>query len=528
MNRIFKNITMFLAAFGLFFVLGFSSFAQGTTSIAVSKASPAVGDSTTVTVQASQSGTVTVKYTSSLLTFSSCNVSGYSAQNNTVSFSGTEGSITFTAAGAGTASIIVSSSNCAGSSTTISIGSSAATTDQTAETTEDTSTETADTAETTEEVADETASQETEDTSDTAVAASASGSLNADGGFDIDGVSYVVSERYADSEIPDGFSKTTLTIGSGTYSELTNGSVTIIYLKPADNTSGSGVFYLYNADAATVSPFLMLGSSDNYVILSDPADDTMAGMTEASIEVTGGSYSGYTSDGSEYFYVYGTNNSGYTGWFCYDATYKTVARLDTSLLSASSEETDTTATTSYDANDSQTEKLSSYRKVISFLIVLAVILVFVVINLAVKVRRARDDDFDFDFDQEDDTEEALSEEEASENKSVKKRHAKKDVGDIFAATPRKPSFKIPRSIVFADPDKKSEEDEYDDDYDYEDDDDQDVDESYDSDDFGQEDFDEDYEEEYDDYEDEDNQDSYDEGSSADDADDLQLMDLNDL
>lgn len=481
MNKLHKSVVNFALVAVMLFAFNIVAMAQGTTTINVSKNSAAVGDSITVSISATESGTITVKYTASMLTLSSCSVSGYTSEGNAVSFSGKAGDIVFSAASEGTASIIVSSTANSGSSTTLTIGGSSASTETT------TSTSTTEETAATEESEEETTDSEettTEDTAETTSATANVGTLNSDGGFDINGVSYVVSERFSDSEMPSGFSKTTVTIGSSTYSEPSNGSITLLYLKPADNTSGSGVFYLYNAEAGTVAPFLMLGSSDKYVIISDAGSAPSTAFTATTIEVNGGSATAYTVDGSEFFYVYGVNQDGAAGWFVYDSTYGTVSRMDESVLSASSteetEEVDTSANTS--DNSLYIEKLNLYRKIIMGLIILCVILLFIIINKAIR-NHGDDDDFD---------------------------------GDVFAKAPAKSSKRLPRSIVFGGrerDDEDGEEDEEDDEEDYIDEDDIEDDED---------------DEEY--YDDEDYSKSNYESESyeARRASSLNMMDLNDL
>ncbi len=478
-NRTLSIVVIAVLAFAMNIVV----FAQGTTMIAVSKSSPAVGDAVTVSVTASESGTVTVKYTSSMLNFVSCNASGYSTSGNTVSFSGTSGDITFNAGSAGTASIIVSSSSCSGSSTTLAIGGSAAPAqsepapqEQASSTTEVVEVDTP-----AEEAPAETAEEETPVETPAVPASGAVGTLNADGGFDINGVAYVVSERYSDNEMPSGFSKKTIQIGSSTYSEPANDSMTLLYLKPADNISGSGVFYLYNADSQTVSEFLMLDAANDLIIISSSDSAPSSAFTQTALEVKGGMATAYTVDGSEFFYVYGTNKAGNTGWFVYDAANKTVARMDESILTAATVTgTDSEETTTNDSAEVYANKLDTYRKVIMALIVLCVILVFIVINTLLKSRGKDDDDFD---------------------------------GDVFASKPSKPAKKLPRSIVFGGLSKKNPEEE----------------EEY------EEEYDEEYDEEpYDDeYDEEDNSSSYTISESVSSYEarrnsSLNMMDLNDL
>ena len=435
LNRSFLNILLVAV---LTFAFNIVAFAQGTTSISVSKNSAQVGDSISVTASGSENGSITVKYTSSMLQFMDCNVSGYKSEGNAITFSGKEGTIKFKAIADGTASVIVSSSANSGSSTTLTIGGSAPA--QAPAPTEEAPAE--------ETPAVEVETEETPATEEApaAPAAAGTGTLNANGGFDIGGVSYVVSERYSDSEMPAGFSKTTITIGSSTYSEPTNGALTLLYLKPADNTAGSGVFYLYNADAGTVSPFLMLGTSKSYVILAAPDAPLSASLTETTIEVTGGTATAYTMDGAEFFYVYGANQDGAVGWFLYDKTYNTVSRVDAAAFSAGSADTAVEEAPAAETVDTRLyiEKLNLYRKIIMGLIVLCVILLFIIINKAIKGNSEDDDDFD---------------------------------GDVFASAPKRTSKKLPRSIVFKhddydeeDEDEDDNDDEYDDDEEYYDDD----------------------------------------------------------
>lgn len=490
MSRHCKRFINAVVVFVMVFAFNIVAFAQGTTSISVSKSSAAVGDSITVSVSGTESGTITIKYTASMLNLTSCSVSGYTTQGNSVTFSGTEGDIVFTAATEGTASIIVSSSANSGSSTTLTIGGSSSNTSTSSTTEEATTTqeETTATEETAESSEEETTEVATTEATETATSTTgAVGTLNDDGGFDINGVSYVVSERYSDSEMPSGFSKETITIGSSTYSEPTNGSITLLYLKPADNTSGSGVFYMYDADAGTVSEFLMLGSSDNYVIITNADAAPSTAFSATTLEVTGGTATAYTIDGSEFFYVYGTNKDGVAGWYVYDATEDTVSRMDQSLLTTSTTEVtteETTETAETTDNSIYIEKLNLYRKIIMGLIILCVVLLFVIINRAFK---GRDDSDDDDFD-----------------------------GDVFAKTPVKTSKRIPRSIVFSPRDR-------DDDDDIEDEEDDDI-----YDDADDEEYDEEDEEYYDEQADTSRARYESESYESRRASSLNMMDLNDL
>lgn len=409
-KKVKKSLSLVLIA-AMVFSFNLVAFAQGTTSLTVSNAQIGVGDSTTVSVAASSSGTVTVKYTASLLEVTDCTASDYSSDGNAISFSGTAGDIVFKAIGEGTASVIVSSTACSGSSTTITVSGQG----------------TGETVDASVETTSETEGEAIVETS------SALGSLNDEGGFDINGVAYVVSERYSEGEIPAGFSKVTLSIGGGTYNELSNGSITLVYLKPADNTQGSGVFYSYDEAAGTVSSFDMVKASNDTIVLAAP-DSIPAALFETVASFGEASYTVYTFDGSEGAYLYGTNAAGVTGWFFYDAN-GALYRTETALLSRSAtveqvvDVVDDTATqddgNTYDSTAVYKDKLKKLRRIISVLVILCVILLFVVINTLVRGRNGDEVDPD----------------------------------DIFAKTPSKPQTRLPRSIVFANPDDDEEDDE---------------------------------------------------------------------
>ncbi len=457
MNKAFKRTLNIIALALCIFTMNIVALAQGTTMIAVSKESPAVGDKVTVSVTASESGTITVKYTASMLNFISCTGKDYTASGNFITFTGKAGDVVFSAGSAGTASVIVSSTTCSGSSTNITIGGGSS--DAAAQTT----VEEAPAAQAEETPAEAPAEEPAEEAPTAAAPTSgAVGTLNANGGFDINGVAYVVSERYSDSEMPAGFEKKTITIGSSTYSEPVSGNVTLLYLKPADNTSGSGVFYSYNAEEGTVSQFLMLTASNDVIMISDAGEALSSAFQNISLDVTGGSTSAYTLDGGEFYYLYGTNKAGTTGWFVFDSANNTVSRVDESLVNAigtGSSDTETGSGVANDNSEVYLSKLDTYRKVIMGLIVLCVLLVFVIINSLVKSRDKDDDDFD---------------------------------GDVFAKAPKKSAKKLPRSIVFGNPLKRKENDEPEEE-DYEDEEYEDSDEEY----YEDGDYEEDYEEEFD-------------------------------
>ena len=378
MNRKHKNfIGMLVGVLALLSTLSFPCFAEGTTTIHMSADSLSVGDTLSVTVTASESGSISLRYNADVLQFAGSSAS-YTTDGNTITFEGTSATLQFTAASQGQSSLIVSSPTITGSSASV----------QVARGTGDMNT------------------QQTQDTQDTATQA-------ADGQFVIDGVAYVVSERYPESAIPAGFSRTRVTIDGYAYRELSNGSITLLYLKRADNTAGDGVFYQYDEAMNTVTPFTMLGTAEQYVVLATPDSLLRDSFTETTLTVGDQTLSVYKEgDDSDFYFVYGTNQDGVTGWFQYDNTDGSLQRVNEDLLSqdTTAEEPVTTAA----GSDEYFGKWQKQRYLVAILLFVIVVLAVVIINLLLSRRRREEEEDWMDEDELNDPDLAGAEDEAIE------------------------------------------------------------------------------------------------------------------
>ncbi len=124
MNKLFKKLSVCLVAMAL--VLGLApsiAFADGSTLLYLSNHSPSVGDKFTVTVTATKEDTITVYYTTDVLTLQGCSVT-YTADSNYVTFTGTEATITYYAAASGKANVIVEGTEVSGCSVVVQVASS--------------------------------------------------------------------------------------------------------------------------------------------------------------------------------------------------------------------------------------------------------------------------------------------------------------------------------------------------------------------------------------------------------------------
>ena len=375
MNRKHKNfIGMLAGVLALLSTLSFPCFAEGTTTIHMSADSLSVGDTLSVTVTASESGSISLRYNADVLQFAGSSAS-YTTDGNTITFEGTSATLQFTAASQGQSSLIVSSPTITGSSASVQVAGGTGDTD----------------------------TQQNQDTQDTATQA-------ADGQFTIDGVAYVVSERYPESAIPAGFSRTRVTIDGYAYRELSNGSITLLYLKRADNTAGDGVFYQYDEATNTVTPFAMLGTAEQYVVLATPDSLLRDSFTETTLTVGDQTLSVYKEgDDSDFYFVYGTNQDGVTGWFQYDNTDGSIQRVNEELLSQDTTAEEPVPTAA--GSDEYFGKWQKQRYLVAILLFVIVVHAVVIINLLLSRRRREEEE---DWMDEDDPDLAGAEDEAIE------------------------------------------------------------------------------------------------------------------
>lgn len=359
MNRKHKKIIgMFVGTLLMLCTISFPCFAEGTTTIHMSSANVSVGDTLSVTVTASESGKISLRYNDQVLKFSGSSAS-YTTDGNTITFEGTTATLEFTGLSQGSSGLIVSSPTITGSSASVQVSGTAA----------------------------ETPEPSSQDTTNQA--------QTAEGQFEIDGVSYVVSERYAENMIPTGFSRTGVKIDGYTYKELSNGTITLLYLKRADNIAGDGSFYQYDEASHTVTPFAMLGTADKYVVLATPQSLLRDSFTETTLTVGEQTVTAYKDgDDGDFYFVYGTNQDGVEGWFQYDKTDASIQRVNEQLLTqdtASAADDDNVVTTT--GKDEYLGKWQKQRYLVAILLFVIVVLAVVIINLLLSRKQRMDDDW---------------------------------------------------------------------------------------------------------------------------------------
>lgn len=384
----------------LFGNVAYATEAGGTTMIYMNPQNPSVGDTVTITVQGSATDTITVSYSSTYLTLQNVDTQ-YTASGNQVTFSGTNAVLTFQAIDAGNGYVSVTAANLAGSSAAVPIGGGSDSDSDDSDNADD-NTDVSDTS-------DNTSADESENGDD---ADAADNGANAqkpiDGDFEINGIVYVISERYTDEEIPAGFERAEVTVhGSDTYNEVTNGSMTLLYLKPSDNTADPGEFYLYDAASDSVSPLYLVGSMRHYAILQTPDMLPTLLMTESTFRLGGDDgkdvpcyvIEGMAEDGFVFFY--GVNENQEANWYQYDTKEETLQRANLDVLQTlhAEDETETPAPaeeTDEDVFSKISDWVKGHRTLIAVVIFLVVLLIIIIINIRVFRDKSEADNWEFD------------------------------------------------------------------------------------------------------------------------------------
>ena len=307
----------------------------------------------------------------------------------------------------------------------------------------------------------------------------------------MNGTQYNFSEAFTNSDLPNGYTETTLTFnGAERKFGVNDAGVYVGYLV---DSSGSGRFFLYNEEDATFAPYVELAVSDTTTIIPlDEADAVSlpSGYQQVELTILDQTFPIWSQSGEERFYVmYALNTrTGEKSLYQYDTEDGTYQ-----MFEAPAQEAEQTA------DGSLLDRIGSFMGDHVLVVLIAVAAVFLLLLIlmivfAVKlVHRNQElddlyDEYDIPFDDE----------EEDERPAVQKKSRSQ-----FAVRSEKesPENEIPEEedevLVDDSAEYYDEDDEYFDDDEYYDDDDDYYDEDDDE-------FDDEYDDEYDNDEIEDN------------------------
>ena len=429
MKKIIKKALVLSMALLFFAVYAFvplsaaAAPAGAVTTIGVSKKEIKVGDSLSVTITCTAEASITLKYSSSRLKLE--DPGSGTADGNMVTFKATRNTIRFTATAAGKADLIVASADAgvAGSSASVTVTDSGVQAPESSAAPQAPASSAAPQAPASSAAPQAPASSAAPEVPSTPAAPAADlpkGQVSTGGNI------YAVSERYTDAMIPAGFSKTSLSIAKGTYEEISNGTVTLVYLKLINNGTmeNEGSFFYYDSAKGTFAPLIpYLGT---FVIPFSEADipqeDRLSSSLFEKADLTFNNGATITTpdsyvlkaDPGDFHYVYAMTFEGRSMWFNYDTAAGTLQRADSGLLKdyqtkgnnggnsvepASSQTSGSTSSPDQSAPESKSSGFS-FQKVL--LIIIIFIVIFIILVIISMIPKRRDDDDDEDDEEEED------------------------------------------------------------------------------------------------------------------------------
>ena len=149
-----------------------------------------------------------------------------------------------------------------------------------------------------------------------------------------------------------------------------------------------------------------IGSAKRYVSVMEPPELPDGALEEAVIDLGSDvTIEGYklVGGGNDFYYVYGIDEEENLGWFMYDATEKTISRIDAELLfrtSSVKSDTEEEEEPGDDTLGSLKGLFSDKRVWIAIFVILIALIIAIIINL-IAGRRDRDEDDDDEYDEED-------------------------------------------------------------------------------------------------------------------------------
>jgi len=146
----------------------------------------------------------------------------------------------------------------------------------------------------------------------------------------VDGVTYNLSEGFADADVPNGFSRSTITYEGESYEGAAQdgGDMTLAYLVD-ENSQGS--FFVYSSDTSAFSGFEQVIISENsYIILLQEDDNLTMSDQYSKVDLTfnGKKFPAWQdTENKDYYLLYALNNEGVKTVYRYDSVDSTYQRF---------------------------------------------------------------------------------------------------------------------------------------------------------------------------------------------------------
>ena len=237
--------------------------------------------------------------------------------------------------------------------------------------------------------------------------------------YEIGGVKMYPSEDDDETQIPEGFTLSEITLWEKAYPYWVNETIGtdmgLIYL--VDENKENGAWYrISEASPYDACAFLCFKSEYGYIIATPEklTEAAPTGYVPETINIEGkGTVDAYVRDGDESTcLIYAVNQDGVYGWYRYDVQDRTYMRYTEEAAAEDTQQTEP----STEQSGSQMKDLESQMRLLfyAFIVVVAILLIVIVILL---IKRKQDDDNDDEWEEDEDDFDGHDEKENDPNDS---------------------------------------------------------------------------------------------------------------
>ena len=247
--------------------------------------------------------------------------------------------------------------------------------------------------------------------------------------YEIGGVKMYPSEDDDETQIPEGFTLSEITLWEKAYPYWVNETIGtdmgLIYL--VDENKENGAWYrISEASPYDACAFLCFKSEYGYIIATPEklTEAAPTGYVPETINIEGkGTVDAYVRDGDESTcLIYAVNQDGVYGWYRYDVQDRTYMRYTEEAAAEDTQQTEP----STEQSGSQMKDLESQMRLLfyAFIVVVAILLIVIVILL---IKRKQDDDDDDDDDEWEEDEDDFDGHDEKENDPNDADHAEDEL-----------------------------------------------------------------------------------------------------